>query len=163
MTHCVACGSPQTLELISIDSIPVLCNDLHDSAQAAKQAPTGRMDLTFCKTCGHYFNRSFDASRMYYSANYETSLYASAVFRTYSDNLVNTLIGGHGIRNKTILEIGSGRGEFLRRLCAAGANRGIGFDTSTRAASPARRGIDQGRAVRAGGRPSPRRMGQRHG
>jgi hypothetical protein len=131
MTHCVACGSPQTLELISIDHIPVLCNDLHATAEAARQAPTGRMDLTFCRHCGHYFNRSFDASRMYYSANYETSLYASAVFRTYAESLVNKLIADHGIRDKTILEIGSGRGEFLRRLCAAGANRGIGFDTST--------------------------------
>jgi hypothetical protein len=53
------------------------------------------------------------------------------VFRTYADSLVNKLISDHDIRDKTIVEIGSGRGEFLRRLCAAGANRGIGFDTST--------------------------------
>jgi Methyltransferase domain/C-methyltransferase C-terminal domain len=53
------------------------------------------------------------------------------VFRSYADNLVDKLVSDYDIRGKTIVEIGSGRGEFLRRLCAAGSNRGIGFDTST--------------------------------
>ena len=89
------------------------------------------MDLSYCKHCGHYFNRSFDPELMYYSAEYETSLYASAVFRNYADALVERLISSYDLRNKKILEIGSGRGEFLRHLCTAGANSGIGFDTST--------------------------------
>jgi SAM-dependent methyltransferase len=68
---------------------------------------------------------------MYYSANYETSLYASAVFRDYADALVQRLISTYDLRGKNILEIGCGRGEFLRQLCRAGNNRGTGFDTST--------------------------------
>ena len=131
MTDCISCGANDTLDLISIDRIPVLCNDLHDTAEAARKSPVGRMDLSFCPECGHYFNRSFDPNIMYYSANYETSLYASAVFRDYADALVQRLISTYDIRGKNILEIGCGRGEFLRQLCKAGNNRGVGFDTST--------------------------------
>lgn len=94
-------------------------------------APTGRMDLCFCRNCGHYFNQSFDPELMYYSEGYETSLYASAVFREYADALVDRLVQTYDLRSKTVLEIGCGRGEFLRHLCAAGDNSGIGFDTST--------------------------------
>ncbi len=89
------------------------------------------MDLAFCGDCGHYFNRSFQPDLMYYSENYETSLYASGVFRQYADALVQRLLSTYNIRGKQILEIGCGRGEFLRQLCREGGNRGIGFDTST--------------------------------
>jgi SAM-dependent methyltransferase len=109
----------------------VLCNELHSTPESARKAPTGRMDLSYCKRCGHYFNRSFDPNLMYYSAEYETSLYASKVFRDYADALVERLISTYDIREKQVLEIGSGRGEFLRHLCTAGSNSGIGFDTST--------------------------------
>lgn len=128
---CIVCGSTDTLELLGIDRIPVLCNELHDSRESARRAPTGRMDLCFCKNCGHYFNRSFDPALMYYSPNYDTSLYASAVFREYATALVDRLISTYDLRGKRIVEIGCGRGEFLRQICEAGENEGVGFDTST--------------------------------
>lgn len=131
MAACISCASKETLDLVSVDRVPVLCNELHDSADSARRAPTGRLDLSFCKRCGHYYNRSFDPGLMYYSPDYETSLYASAVFQEYAGSLTQRLINRYDIRNKRVLEIGCGRGEFLRQLCRAGNNTGLGFDTST--------------------------------
>ncbi len=128
--NCICCGSTSIIDLVAIDRIPVLCNELHDTAEAARKAPSGRMDLCFCQQCGHYFNRSYNPSKLYYSANYETSLYASAVFQKYADALADRLIDRYGIKDRRILEIGCGRGEFLRQICLKGNNRGIGFDTS---------------------------------
>ena len=128
--NCICCGSTSTIDLISIERIPVLCNELHDCVEDARKAPTGRMDLCFCQECGHYFNRSYDPDKLYYSPNYETSLYSSAVFQEYADALANRLIARYGIRGKQILEIGCGRGEFLRQICLKGDNSGLGFDTS---------------------------------
>ncbi|MGE0622647.1 MAG: methyltransferase domain-containing protein [Pseudomonadales bacterium] len=128
---CVACGSSRTFDLVDIDKLPVLCNELHGSRDRALNASSGRMELRFCESCGHYFNSAFDPALMYYSTDYETSLYASGVFRSYADDLVDRLISTYALQDKTILEIGCGRGEFLKHLCRKGGNRGIGFDTST--------------------------------
>jgi hypothetical protein len=38
------------------------------------------------------------------------------------------LIDNYGIRSKDIIEIGCGRGEFLKMLCEGGDNHGVGFD-----------------------------------
>ena len=40
------------------------------------------------------------------------------------------LVNRYRLHEKTILEIGCGRGDFLRLLCELGHNRGIGFDPS---------------------------------
>jgi hypothetical protein len=49
------------------------------------------------------------------------------------------LIKRHKLHNKTIVEIGCGKGEFLTLLCRLGGNRGIGVDASY----VAERDIDQ--------------------
>jgi len=38
------------------------------------------------------------------------------------------LVELHGLRDKTIIEIACGQGDFLGLLCSLGGNRGIGFD-----------------------------------
>ncbi|MBN7795253.1 class I SAM-dependent methyltransferase [Parahaliea mediterranea] len=130
MSNCISCGGRQTIGLVTIDRVPVLCNDLHRTSRDGRDAPTGRIDLSFCTSCGHYFNRSFKPELVYYSKNYETSLYASHVFRNHASSLVDRFVSVYGIQDKKVLEIGCGRGDFLRSICEAGNNCGIGFDTS---------------------------------
>jgi SAM-dependent methyltransferase len=65
---------------------------------------------------------------MEYDEAYENSLHFSARFQEYVEALAAGLIERHGLRHKTIVEIGCGQGDFLRMLCAGGDNRGIGFD-----------------------------------
>ncbi len=48
-----------------------------------------------------------------------------------------------GVRGREVLEVGCGSGDFLRRLCRAGENRGLGFDPVARGGS-----FDDGGGVR---------------
>jgi SAM-dependent methyltransferase len=44
--------------------------------------------------------------------------------------LAEELVERYDLQGKDIIEIGSGKGEFLRLLCEFGDNRGVGFDPS---------------------------------
>ncbi|MGA9115309.1 MAG: class I SAM-dependent methyltransferase [Bacteroidota bacterium] len=76
------------------------------------------------------FNTAFDPAHMEYSPAYENSLHFSAVFRTYAEELADALIRRHDLRNKHVIDIGCGKGDFLLLLCERGDNRGTGFDPS---------------------------------
>jgi SAM-dependent methyltransferase len=67
---------------------------------------------------------------MEYTQAYENSLYFSPCFQSYAESLAARLIERHNLHDKDIIEIGSGKGEFLTLLCELGDNRGVGFDPS---------------------------------
>ena len=58
------------------------------------------------------------------------SLHHSPLFGRYASDLANDLIDRYGLREKLVLEIGCGKGEFLRMMVELGNNRGAGFDPS---------------------------------
>ena len=129
-TACPICGTATEPPFIRIPDVPVHCNVLWTSADDARAAPRGDLDLVFCSTCGHVHNAAFDDARTTYGATYENSLHHSAVFQTYAGELVGELVERYGVRDSDIVEIGAGQGDFLEMLCAAGSNRGTGFDPS---------------------------------
>lgn len=128
--NCPVCCSANTQDLMSLRQIPVLCNVLWPTLEGAQTAPRGEMQLQFCPTCGHVFNAAFDAALMAYSPTYENSLHHSPRFQQYAEGLANDLIEHHHLRDKDIIDIGCGKGEFLSLLCELGQNRGLGFDPS---------------------------------
>ena len=65
-----------------------------------------------------------------YEEEYENSQMFSPRFRQYSEALCDALIATYDLRQKNIIEIGGGRGEFLRILCDRGNNFGISFGPS---------------------------------
>jgi hypothetical protein len=73
---------------------------------------------------------AFDPNLMEYSQDYENSLHFSPRFQVYAAGLATRLIERYSLHGKTIIEIGSGSGDFLKLLCELGDNRGIGFDPS---------------------------------
>ena len=129
-TICPVCTARTGAPFVSIPSQPVHCNVLWNSVDAAKSAPRGDLDLVFCSDCGHVHNASFDEARTMYGGTYENSLHHSPAFQGYASELVQSLVERHDLRNRDIVEIGAGQGDFLEMLCDAGDNTGTGFDPS---------------------------------
>jgi SAM-dependent methyltransferase len=124
------CSDRGPLPFVTLAEVPVYCNVLWPTREEALAAPRARVQLVLCPRCGMTWNAAFDASLLAYSPAYENSLHFSAVFEEYAQGLAARLVERHDLRGKDVLEIGSGKGEFLRMLCRAGGNRGVGFDPS---------------------------------
>jgi len=127
---CPVCKSPDINVFLEITNVPVHCNLLWETRNKAINAPRSDITLALCENCGHVFNRAFDPEVMEYSQQYENSLHFSQCFQNYAKELVDRLIMNHDLHGKNIIEIGCGKGDFLKLLCETGANRGVGFDPS---------------------------------
>jgi len=128
--RCVVCNAEDTVRFLAIDQVPVHCNILWRDRRAALNAPRGDIRLALCRRCGHVFNLAFDPDAVAYSEAYENSLHFSPRFQRYMMRLARHLVARYDLHHKRILEIGSGKGDFLRLLAQLGDNRGIGFDPS---------------------------------
>ena len=127
---CPVCTSDDVLDLLDVGELPVLCNQLCSTEEAARGVTLGRIQLGLCRGCGHVFNPAFDATKLAYSPEYENSLHCSGMFQSYANDLVQQLVERYDLRKKRVMEVGCGQGDFLKSLCAAGDNRGFGFDPS---------------------------------
>lgn len=130
LKECPVCGSSALKTCVRIEAMPTYCNVLCSSIEGAREALRGDIDLAFCRDCGHVFNRVFDPGVMDYSVGYENSLHFSPKFNAYATALANRLVERYDIRGKDVIELGCGKGDFLAMICAAGDNRGTGFDKS---------------------------------
>ena len=92
--------------------------------------PTGDIVLSVCYRCGFIFNSVWDTQRTIYSDQYEETQGFSTTFNTFNRAIAEDLVDTYGIRGKTVLEVGCGKGEFLSLICELGENRGIGYDPS---------------------------------
>jgi SAM-dependent methyltransferase len=127
---CPVCVSQDLIDLLDVGELPVLCNQLCSSEEAARGVTLGRIQLRYCRGCGHVFNSAFDGGKLQYSPEYENSLHCSGMFQRYADGLVQELVERYDLRGKRVMEVGCGQGDFLKSLCAAGDNTGFGFDPS---------------------------------
>ncbi len=127
-TRCPVCKAKGIDIILEITKIPVLCNLLWPSQKKALLATTGNIELGFCKNCGHIFNAAFESELVEYTQAYENSLYFSPHFQDYTKSLATYLINRYSLYEKNIIEIGCGKGNFLKLMCELGNNRGIGFD-----------------------------------
>jgi SAM-dependent methyltransferase len=128
--RCLICRKTTLVPAISIASAPALCNELHPTAEAARAATVGRLELVYCSGCGHLFNRAFEASKIKYSTAYENSLHYSERFVRFVDQLAERLTRTYQLSGKSVVDVGCGKGEFLARLCSHSGASGIGFDES---------------------------------
>jgi SAM-dependent methyltransferase len=127
---CPICGGGDLQEFYHVAGMPVLQNQPVPTVEEARACVRGDIALAVCRRCGFVFNAAFDPERIRYTPGYENTQACSPVFQGYMEDLADRLIAAHGLRHKTILEIGCGKGEFLALLCERGPNRGIGFDPS---------------------------------
>lgn len=127
---CPLCGASAAEVFLERRGVPVHQNLIMRDPLAARQCPRGNLALAFCQACGFVFNAAFQLDRMHYSAEYDNTQTSSPFFQEYLQHLAQYLITQYALKGKTIVEIGCGKGAFLRLLCRGGQNRGLGYDPS---------------------------------
>ena len=132
----VSCCHP-FYEVLSVPTNSCLL--VEDRARALR-FPTGDIVLAVCRRCGFIFNTAWSSERTVYSDLYEETQGFSPTFNVFNRGIAEELVTSYDIRDKTVLEIGCGKGEFLNLICRLGGNRGIGYDPSF---VPARQSTDQ--------------------
>jgi len=115
--------------------VPVHSCLLVSDREEAQSYPCGDIRLAHCAECGFISNLLFNPVLQDYSPDYEETQHYSSHFSAFAKRLAAQWVDDYGIRNKTILEIGCGKGEFLDIFCELGENNGIGIDP---ACNPAR-------------------------
>lgn len=126
--RCKGCASSGVDLFLEVSGIPVNANILHATRKDALGAARGDVALGFCPGCGHIQNARYAPRSVEYTIEYENSLHYSSLFQDYARSLAVGLIERHNLYNKDIVEIGSGKGDFLNLICELGGNRGVGFD-----------------------------------
>jgi 2-polyprenyl-3-methyl-5-hydroxy-6-metoxy-1,4-benzoquinol methylase len=131
--RCPCCAATATKSIYRVPSIPVHSCILLDSAEKARAFPVRDLELAYCEACGFVFNRLFDESAMGYSTNFEESQHFSDTFGAFAKKLAGQIAEKCALPGKHVLEIGCGKGEFLRELCTIGNATGLGIDPGYRA------------------------------
>lgn len=125
---CPCCGSDRIRVFHRTSGVPVNSVLLLASRAEARNFPTGAIELGFCENCGFIYNTAFEPALLEYSERYEPTQAYSATFNTWHKALAEQLVERYDLRDKHIVEIGCGKGEFLTLLCELGHNSGTGFD-----------------------------------
>lgn len=130
--QCPVCESRRLTSFLQRSQVPVHQNLVVSSRDAARLVTRGELNLVACEDCGFIFNSSFDLAKLAYGEDYDNSQTCSAYFDGYLDGLAKDMIERQGVRNSTIVEVGCGKGQFLRKLVSypGGNNKAVGFDPS---------------------------------
>lgn len=126
--NCPNCQSIQLEPFYSVSNVPVHSVMLMETADEARNFPKRDLKLAFCHNCGFIHNTIFDPDIQEYNAKCEETQGFSGTFNRFHRALAERLISKHDLHQKTVLEIGCGKGEFIAMLCELGDNIGYGFD-----------------------------------
>lgn len=128
-SKCPVCASDRTFLFLNRTNVPVHQNLVIKDQVAAVNIARGDLNFVCCDECGFIFNSTFDPSKLSYGAAYDNAQTCSPCFRDYIEAMVRYLVYEKGVRNCRIVEVGCGKGYFLRRLVEEDvSNTGYGFD-----------------------------------
>jgi SAM-dependent methyltransferase len=125
---CPCCGGTHIEPFFKIVGAPIFSLVTMKSRAEAMAVPRKDIELAFCHGCGFIFNRLYDTSIDYFTLGYEDQQGFSKTFMAYLTRISEDLIQRHGLQGKTLMEIGCGKGDFIRLLCELAQARGIGVD-----------------------------------
>lgn len=127
---CPICNSVSLEKFLERKQIPVHQNLVMKEKDLAIQIARGDLDMLVCKNCGFVFNQSFDFSKLAYGEQYDNTQSYSQYFINYLDEIADYLINQQKICNSRIVEVGCGKGYFLKLLVSnkEANNIGYGFD-----------------------------------
>jgi len=127
---CPGCAGTRLGSAFVLPRQPVVLNYRFPDVRAASRVPRRDVSLVQCAGCGLVFNATFDPEVIPYDAGYENRQCFSEAFQRHLGNLASRLGRRLPTRGGRILEVGCGKGDFLRMLCARPGMSGEGYDTS---------------------------------
>ncbi|MEM6869091.1 MAG: class I SAM-dependent methyltransferase, partial [Cyanobacteria bacterium P01_C01_bin.121] len=127
---CPNCGSKGLSVFYEVRNVPVHSCLMMPSVEKALDFPCEDVVLGFCSHCGFITNIEFDSKWSAYAPNYEDQQSFSPTFNRFAKELAEQLIERYDLHNKSIVEIGCSKGDFLHLLCELGNNNGVGIDPS---------------------------------
>lgn len=127
-THCPLCGSSGLWIFYEVTDVPASCNLLWSSKDEAINCPKGNIKLAFCSFCTFVTNIAIEPGKNQYGHRYDNSLFYSPHFQNFAKKLATNLIQRYDLHNKSIIEIGGGKVDFLSLLIKLGKNRGLRFN-----------------------------------
>jgi SAM-dependent methyltransferase len=133
---CPVCAATRSITVEARTEVPVIINRVHATAEAARAAPCGPLELMGCPTCGFVWNRGFRAELIAYDAEYENDQTHSSAFaahlRARATDVVAAVEAGEKV---DYLEIGCGQGRFIIEVAGVAGDRlasAEGFDPAWR-------------------------------
>jgi SAM-dependent methyltransferase len=127
-THCPNCHQTNIEDFFTIRNAPVQSLVTVKTYEEAMAIGRQDINLSFCISCGFISNSTFDTTIDYYTKGYEDQQGFSPTFMKFITGIAQHLIDTYDIRNKEVIEIGCGKGDFLALICELGKNKGIGID-----------------------------------
>ncbi|MCB2359369.1 class I SAM-dependent methyltransferase [Clostridium estertheticum] len=127
---CHVCNSIDVVKFLERKEVPVHQNYIFESEKTAIIINKGNLELYICKKCGFIFNEAFDINKLQYSEFYDNTQDISNIFNQYIDKEIDFLINDLMIEEKRIVEVGCGKGNFLKKLAVRSNSIGVGFDPS---------------------------------
>jgi SAM-dependent methyltransferase len=130
--NCPVCSSTRLSSFLLRQQVPVHQNLPMEDSTSAITIERGDLSLVVCEDCGFVFNQAFDLSKLSYGKYYDNNQTCSPSFDKYLSELADYLVLEKEVKNCSIVEVGCGQGEFLRKLLAVKnwENQGYGFDPS---------------------------------
>ena len=108
---------------------PVLNNVTYDTYKESRSCLSGDVNLVYCPICGLTFNSSFDKNLISYDVSYDSLRTLSQVYTDHLSQVAN--ISSEWIsQDDIVLEIGCGKGDFLKKLNDSTGCKGFGYDKS---------------------------------
>lgn len=142
-TACPICSATTWSDrLVFAERVPVANSRLFPSAAEAAATATGALDVRVCLRCGVGRNLAFDPALVDYGRGYEDTQAHSARFVAFATETIDRLVERYGLAGATTLEIGCGKGDFLRLVCRRTGGPGIGLDPAFSAGALDDEGLD---------------------
>ena len=113
--------------IFSCPNVPILQNRVYDSHAEALAAPIGALVINFDGDFA--WNDRFDPSLMHYDDLYDNSV-PSERFNAYYDQIADHLANSYDLSSGPVIDVGCGKGTFLKRMANRYQINGLGIDPS---------------------------------
>jgi SAM-dependent methyltransferase len=131
MIGCPVCSAPSNNPFLVREPVPVHQNLVVRDTETARALNRGTLALHACEACGFVFNAAFDPGLLSYGQAYDNTQSCSPAFQEYVEQLAAHIAHRRGRTGGRVVEIGCGKGEFLRALARCDpAIEAVGFDPS---------------------------------